>query len=77
MLHAVIYTKCWPLMTSQVGLTLLSTWLSGLAMSTGSRIRFVLSIDGGGIRGLIPALVLARLSDLMEETAREAGKRRR
>lgn len=60
-------------MTSQVGLTLLSTWLSGLAMSTESRIRFVLSIDGGGIRGLIPALVLARLSDLMEETAREAG----
>lgn len=35
--------------------------------------RFVLSIDGGGIRGLIPALVLTRLSELVEETAREAG----
>lgn len=37
--------------------------------------RFVLAIDGGGIRGLIPALVLTRLAELMEETAREAGKK--
>jgi patatin-like phospholipase/acyl hydrolase len=28
---------------------------------------FILSIDGGGIRGVIPAVFLSRLKDLLEE----------
>src|ERR1039457_6515652 len=33
--------------------------------------RFLLSIDGGGVRGIVPALVLARLEEITGRPARE------
>ena len=36
-----------------------------------ARIRRVLSIDGGGIRGIIPAMVIAHIEKLMGKTAHE------
>ena len=36
-----------------------------------ARIRRVLSIDGGGIRGIIPAMVIAHIEKLMGKPAHE------
>jgi len=41
------------------------------AVSAASNTKKILSIDGGGIRGLIPALVLARIEELTERRIAE------
>ena len=44
-------------------------------MKTTKRIKSILSIDGGGIRGLIPALVLVELERILQQKTNDANAR--
>lgn len=40
-------------------------------INTGSKVRRVLSVDGGGIRGIIPAMVIAQIERMTKKPAHE------
>lgn len=42
-------------------------WGSGSKREESTEERFILTMDGGGVRGIVPAVILSRFSDLLKE----------